>query len=68
MREAELFAAYRQSSEDPDISRMRLEERWLRRGFTICHWPKGCDTLIGLWANRFMCRYHTRKIRETQKL
>jgi hypothetical protein len=63
VNEEALFAAYRNLDRaDPDMEAARIEERYERQGMAKCIIPS-CLTLIAIYTNRSLCRFHEGKRR-----
>lgn len=65
MNEDELFRAYRSVWEFHAPTRQRSEaeilETYRRSGYQLCEY-QGCITLIAIYADRRICRFHQSKL------
>jgi hypothetical protein len=61
MNEEDLFAAYRNTDEEPDRMGVHSEP-----GSSKCI-VESCPTMIGDWTGRVLCRFHERKLREAKQ-
>lgn len=63
MNEEALFAAYRNANHDnADMEAARIEEKYERQGMVKCIIPS-CLTMIAIYTNRSLCRFHEGKHR-----